>query len=46
LQGIGKRMERGTAASAQAQQAAAAARPMAQLAQQWAQRHLSQENTR
>lgn len=46
LQGIGKRVELGTAASEHAQTAAAAARPMAQLAQQWAQRHLSQESTR
>jgi len=39
LQGIGKRVEAGTAASAQAIQAAAGARPLAQLAWQFAQRH-------
>jgi aminoglycoside phosphotransferase (APT) family kinase protein len=39
LQGIGKRIEQGTATSAQAEKAAAAARPMAQLAQHWAQQH-------
>ena len=38
LQGIGKRVEAGTAASAQAIQAAAGARPLAQLAWQFAQR--------
>ncbi len=38
LQGIGKRVEDGTAASAQAVSAAAGARPLAQLAWQFAQR--------
>jgi aminoglycoside phosphotransferase (APT) family kinase protein len=38
LQGIGKRVETGTAASAQAVSAAAGARPLAQLAWQFAQR--------
>jgi aminoglycoside phosphotransferase (APT) family kinase protein len=38
LQGIGKRVEAGTAASAQAVSAAAGARPLAQLAWQFAQR--------
>ena len=38
LQGIGKRVESGTAASAQAVSAAAGARPLAQLAWQFAQR--------
>ena len=38
LQGIGKRIETGTAASAQAVNAAAGARPLAQLAWQFAQR--------
>ena len=38
LQGIGKRIETGTAASAQAVSAAAGARPLAQLAWQFAQR--------
>jgi len=38
LQGIGKRIESGTAASAQAVSAAAGARPLAQLAWQFAQR--------
>lgn len=39
LQGIAKRIEAGTASSAQAQQSAAQARPMAQMAWHWAQRH-------
>ncbi|HEY8906062.1 MAG TPA: phosphotransferase, partial [Rhodoferax sp.] len=39
LQGIGKRVEAGTAASAQAIEAAAGARPLAQLAWQFAQHH-------
>jgi aminoglycoside phosphotransferase (APT) family kinase protein len=39
LQGIGKRVEAGTAASSQAIEAAAGARPLAQLAWQFAQRH-------
>jgi aminoglycoside phosphotransferase (APT) family kinase protein len=38
LQGIGKRVEAGTAASAEARAAAAGARPLAQLAWQFAQR--------
>jgi len=38
LQGIGKRVAEGTAASAQAQQAAAGARPLAELAWQFAQK--------
>jgi aminoglycoside phosphotransferase (APT) family kinase protein len=38
LQGIGKRVEAGTAASAQARSAAAGARPLAELAWQFAQR--------
>ena len=39
LQGIAKRVEAGTAASAQAVSAAAGAKPLAQLAWQFAQRH-------
>jgi aminoglycoside phosphotransferase (APT) family kinase protein len=39
LQGIGKRVEEGTAASAQAVHAAAGARPLAELAWQFAQRN-------
>ena len=38
LQGIGKRIESGTAASAQAISAAAGAKPLAQVAWQFAQR--------
>ena len=39
LQGIAKRVEAGTASSAQAQQSAAGARPMAEMAWRFAQRH-------
>lgn len=39
LQGIAKRVEAGTAASEQAQRSAAGARPMAELAWRFAQRH-------
>jgi aminoglycoside phosphotransferase (APT) family kinase protein len=39
LQGIAKRVEDGTASSAQARQAAAGARPLAELGWQFAQRH-------
>lgn len=39
LQGIAKRVEAGTAASEQAQRSAAGARPMAELAWHFAQRH-------
>jgi len=41
LQGIAKRVDTGTASSAQAKTSAAGARPMAELAWQYAQKHLS-----
>ncbi len=41
LQGIAKRVDAGTASSAQAKTSAAGARPMAELAWQYAQKHLS-----
>ena len=41
LQGIAKRVDTGTASSAQAKTSAAGARPMAELAWQFAQKHLS-----